>query len=119
MQSSPICLSVQRSTAGTKSLPDWPKVTANVLHKIEILLRRFTPMPIVDFAIESSSLIRLAYDDLQAVLAIEFRDGTSYRYVGVPLWLVQELLQAKSKGAYFNSHIRTHFPYAKDASSLG
>jgi len=76
-------------------------------------------MPAVSNVVESSSLTALGYDDSQAILAVQFRDGAFYYYHGVPLSLFQALLHATSKGAYFNLHIRGRFPYSKAAGMLG
>ena len=73
-------------------------------------------MPLINVAVDSSSLSALAYDDLHAILAVAFRDGSSYCYHGVPPWLFQELLEATSKGTYFNSRIWGRFPYSKISS---
>lgn len=62
--------------------------------------------------VRSSSLARLSYDRRQATLQVEFRDGTQYQYCGVPLETYRCLLQADSKGSYFNHYIRSRFPYA-------
>ena len=63
-------------------------------------------------AVRSSSLAQVAYDSRQSILQVEFRDGTAYGYAGVPLATYHDLLRADSKGAYFNRHIRSLFPYA-------
>jgi len=62
--------------------------------------------------VRSSSLARLFYDCRQAILQVEFSDGSQYQYSGVPLETYQNLLQADSKGSYFNHYIRSCFPYA-------
>jgi len=61
-------------------------------------------------AIESSSLDKVAYHHQRAILQVEFRDGTLYHYLGVPIQTYRDLLQADSKGAYFNHRIRNLFP---------
>jgi hypothetical protein len=61
--------------------------------------------------VESSALAKVAYDSQRATLQVEFRDGAVYQYFGVPLHTYQELLQADSKGDYFNRHIRSPFPH--------
>ena len=61
--------------------------------------------------VRSSSLARLSYDRQQATLQVEFRDGTKYQYSGVPFRTYQSLLQADSKGSYFNHYIRSRFPH--------
>ena len=67
-------------------------------------------------AVQSSSLSKLAYDSQHGILQVEFRDGTVYQYSGVPLQTFQELLQADSKGAFFNHHIRSRFPHNRAAA---
>lgn len=70
------------------------------------------PMPMTNpVEVRSSSLARLSYDRQQAILQVEFRDGTAYQYAGVPLMTYLDLLRADSKGAFFNQHIRSRFPY--------
>ena len=39
------------------------------------------------------------------------RDGSAYQYTGVPIETYRGLLQADSKGAYFNHCIRDLYPY--------
>ena len=51
------------------------------------------------------------YDSRRATLQVAFRDGTAYQYAGVPRRTYRDLLQADSKGARFNQHIRSLFPY--------
>lgn len=65
------------------------------------------PLPV-----RSRLLAGVAYDNGQAILQLEFRGGSVYRYFQVPSQTYQELLQADSKGAYFNRHIRGVFHYA-------
>lgn len=43
-------------------------------------------------------------------LTVEFGDGTTYVYDNVPEAVYQEFLQAESKGAYYNKHIRDVYP---------
>jgi hypothetical protein len=62
--------------------------------------------------VESSLLANASYDEPRAILKVGFRDGTAYQYTDVPLRIFQELLQADSKGAYFNYHIRGLYPYS-------
>lgn len=70
-------------------------------------------------ALQSSSLAQVGYDCHQSILRVQFRDGTAYDYEGVPLETYLDLLQADSKGAYFNRHIRTVYPQAKCIPTLG
>jgi lysyl-tRNA synthetase class 2 len=43
-------------------------------------------------------------------LEIEFVDGDVYRYFLVPVRVFLELMQAESKGTFFNERIRDHYP---------
>ena len=62
--------------------------------------------------VESTTLARVAYDDFRELLRLEFRSRAIYQYSGVPPAVHQALLQAPSKGSYFNRVIRGRFPYA-------
>jgi hypothetical protein len=62
--------------------------------------------------IVSSLLAAMRYSS-QATLDLEFRSGAVYRYFTVPRALVDGLSAADSKGAYFNRHIKDHFPYER------
>lgn len=62
-------------------------------------------------AVESTTLVTVAYDEALGVLQLEFRSGAIYRYFGVPATVYDGLLSAPSKGNYFNQVIRGHFPY--------
>ena len=63
-------------------------------------------------AVVSSLLASVAYA-IDASLQLEFRSGAIYRYLAVPDTVVQGLLAAESKGAYFNRHIRNRFRYQR------
>jgi KTSC domain len=70
-------------------------------------------------ALQSNTLASVVYHAAKRRLEIEFRTGTRYLYFQVPSERYQQLLNAESKGAYFNHHIRNHFPYQRlsDAST--
>ena len=52
--------------------------------------------------VESSSLAKVAYHYQRAIL----------HYLSVPRQTYRDLLQADSKGTYFNHQIRNQFPHA-------
>jgi hypothetical protein len=62
-------------------------------------------------AVESTTLVTVAYDEALGVLQLEFRSRAIYRYFGVPATVHEGLLSAPSKGNYFNQVIRGHFRY--------
>jgi len=70
------------------------------------------PLPMkTAVAVQSSLLARVAYDGCRAILKVTLRDGSAYQYTGVPIETYRGLLQADSKGAYFNHCIRDLYPY--------
>ena len=65
--------------------------------------------------VESTTLARVSYNVSAQLLWLEFRNRAIYCYFGVPAAVHQALLQAPSKGAYFNRSIRGRFPYLREA----
>ena len=63
-------------------------------------------------AVHSSLLSSIGYS-IEATLELEFRSGAIYRYFAVPPAIVEALIAAESKGAYFNRHVRTRFRYQR------
>ena len=60
--------------------------------------------------VTSSNLRAVDYDPRTATLTIDFHTGRRYQYHGVPETLYRQLLYAASKGQFFASFIRGHFP---------
>lgn len=60
--------------------------------------------------LDSRSLGAARYEKAGLVLELEFCDGAIHRYSQVPERTFQELLQAESKGRFFNLQIRKTFP---------
>jgi hypothetical protein len=69
-------------------------------------LVRMTRVPL-----QSSVLAAAEYRPDLPALDIAFNTGEVYRYWKVPLSLYQDLLEADSKGAFFNAHIRNQFSF--------
>ena len=63
--------------------------------------------------LESTTLTVAGYDDHYRQLQLDFCDGTRYQYMGVPPQMFQELMEARSKGGYFNRYIRGRFRYVR------
>ena len=61
--------------------------------------------------VESTTLAAIAYDEARELLQLEFCTRAVYLYFGVPPAVHQALLDAPSKGRYFNRDIRGRFPY--------
>ena len=61
--------------------------------------------------LQSRTLTSARYDPDRFQLELEFRSGKRYLYSQVPRQCYQELLQAQSKGGYFNRYIRNRFAF--------
>jgi KTSC domain len=70
------------------------------------------PSPDHTTALMSSVLANVTYS-LDATLDLVFRSGAIYRYFAVPRRVVDGLIAAESKGAYFNTHVRNRFRYQR------
>ncbi len=62
-------------------------------------------------AVESTTLVTVSYDDARELLQLEFCSRAVYQYFGVPVGVHQSLLDASSRGRYFNQAVRGRFPY--------
>ena len=67
---------------------------------------------------ESSVIAAVAYDSDRQRLQLVFRDGRAYTYFDVPPHLYDALLDASSKGGYFNRNIRGQFGYKRNQTAL-
>lgn len=70
-------------------------------------------MPSMQIRVESTSLAAVAYDNARAHLEIEFRSGARYRYAGVPADVFTRLVEAESKGRFFNEHVRSGYAFER------
>jgi KTSC domain-containing protein len=66
--------------------------------------------------LDSSTLVAATYDHHRGQLQLDFHNGARYIYSSVSAAIFAELIQAHSKGKFFNRYIRGHFPYAKNPS---
>jgi hypothetical protein len=63
--------------------------------------------------VQSSVMTKVDYDEEAAELDITFTSGKTYRYLHVPLEIYVDLLDAESKGEYFNDNIKDVFGYGE------
>ena len=61
--------------------------------------------------VRSSMMIRVEYDEDNNELDITFVGGKTYRYLQVTPDIYIGLLDAESKGEFFNAHIKDRFEY--------
>ena len=64
-------------------------------------------------AVESTTMRSVGYDQTEQILELEFQSGAVYHYLEVPLIIYRELLEAESKGRYFNSKIRDTYEFVR------
>jgi hypothetical protein len=58
-------------------------------------------------AVNSSAIRAVGYDG--CTLTVEFHSGRIYDHVGVPYSVYAGLMNASSKGWYYNTHIRGRY----------
>ena len=63
--------------------------------------------------VKSSNLDAVGYDRKSGVLRILFREGAMYDYHAVPQKIYNQLMEASSKGAFFQEHIVSQFKYSR------
>ena len=64
-------------------------------------------------SVKSACIASIAFSLEQNVLQLEFRNGLTYEYFGVPAVLYTALLSAQSKGAFVARFIRGHFSFRR------
>ena len=67
---------------------------------------------------ESSAVAAVAYDSDRQRLQLIFRDGSAYTFFDVPPHIYHGLLEAPSKGGYFNRNVRGQFGYKRNQTAL-
>lgn len=60
--------------------------------------------------VDSTTLRTVGYNAERQLLQLEFQNRSVYQYFQVPEVIYLKLIQAASKGSYFNRNIRSHFP---------
>jgi hypothetical protein len=70
--------------------------------------------PPKDIKVKSSNIKSVRYDSNKKVLFITFvYDLSTYKYLGVPIKLFEQLIKSNSKGVFFHNKIRGKFPHKK------
>ena len=59
--------------------------------------------------VNSSAISAIGYDQRTMRMHIRFIQGDTYDFCGVPAHIFQGLLNARSKGTYYNDHIRDRY----------
>ena len=56
--------------------------------------------------VSSSNIASIGYDAMSEILEVEFNNGAVYQYYNVPERLYNGLMEADSKGRYFDAYIK-------------
>lgn len=90
-------------------LTDEQQVRIRILvEDVEDVERKMQRTPVT-----SSLVASVGYVPEYKVLEIEFQDGRSYQYFGVPERIYKGLMAAESRGRYFNERIRDAYIYGR------
>ena len=65
--------------------------------------------------VSSSTVTSIGYDVRTRTLEIEFASGRVYQYYEVPDQMHAEIMQASSRGQFFNSYIRNAYAFSRVA----
>lgn len=60
-------------------------------------------------SVESSVIKSFGYDTVENILVVHFNSNSVWLYIDVPFDVYAELSESKSKGKYFNLHIRNFY----------
>lgn len=60
-------------------------------------------------SISSKAISAAGYDSSTMQMKIQFVQGSTYDFCGVPAHVFNSLLNASSKGGYYNEHIRDRY----------
>ena len=63
--------------------------------------------------VASTNLQSVGYDEGTQTLEVQFVNGRVYQYYGVPENMHTQLMQAPSKGQFFNAYIRNSYPFSR------
>ena len=63
--------------------------------------------------VASTTMRSVGYDQAKQVLEIEFQSGVIYQYLDIAPAIYKELVEAESKGRYFNSEIRDAYEFVR------
>jgi KTSC domain-containing protein len=62
---------------------------------------------------ESSTIVRIGYDDEAMVMTVEFKSGGIYNYFDVPQHVFDGIRTAPSKGQFLAQQVKGNFRYAR------
>ncbi len=63
--------------------------------------------------VSSSNIASIGYDEENQAVHVQFLNGSTYVYKGVPEHEYQNLLSAPSVGSYLNRNFKNVYPYER------
>lgn len=63
--------------------------------------------------VKSSAISSVWYQFSSEILAVDYQNGSSYKYENVPYFVFEGIKTAKSKGKFINKHIKGSFKFSK------
>jgi hypothetical protein len=60
--------------------------------------------------VDSSMIRAFRYDESKQILEVKFQNADTYRYLNVPVEVVEGLRQAESKGSYMQANVIDVYP---------
>ncbi|WNV04034.1 KTSC domain-containing protein [Candidatus Methylospira mobilis] len=63
--------------------------------------------------VQSTNIARMAYDETNRILKIEFQNGSLYDYFDIPDVVFDGIRNSPSKGQYLAQQIKGHYRYAR------
>lgn len=60
--------------------------------------------------VSSSAIAAAGYDPVSRRMRIRFAQGQTYDFCDVPQYVFDGLMNARSKGTYYNDNIRDRYP---------
>jgi len=63
--------------------------------------------------VSSSNICSVGYESDSQILEVEFNTGALYQYSNVPQSEFEAMMNADSKGTYFNANIKSRYSYSK------
>ena len=63
--------------------------------------------------VSSSNIGAIGYEAETHTLEVEFLNGSIYQYAGVSVEEYEAMMNADSKGKYFNANVKNRYPFTK------
>ncbi|WP_039912985.1 KTSC domain-containing protein [Cellvibrio mixtus] len=63
--------------------------------------------------VSSTNIASIGYDEGTDTLEVEFLNGSVYQYYNISKEMYDQLMQAGSKGQFFNAYIKNAYPYSR------